>query len=133
MQFSQIKECCLYIKNLDQAEAFYHGKLGLPLISKVPGRHIFFRAGSSVLLCFIAEVTAKEKELPPHFASGQQHMAFSCPPDQYKAWKQLVASKGIEIVHEQEWPGEFLSFYFHDPEGHVLEVVQEGMWRGDAG
>ena len=128
MQFSQIKESCLYITDLDQAEAFYHGKLNLPIISKVPGRHIFFRAGTSVLLCFIAEVTAEETILPPHFASGKQHLAFSCPPQQYENWKTFIQDREIAIIHEHTWPGGFRSFYFHDPEGHVLEVVQEGMW-----
>jgi hypothetical protein len=37
-------------------------------------------------------------------------------------------NKGIDIEHEQEWPGNFKSFYFRDPDKHLLEVVQTGMW-----
>ena len=128
LSFTQIKETCLYIRDLDQAEAFYHGKLGLPLISKVKGRHIFFRAGKSVLLCFIPEATRVETRLPPHFGEGQLHMAFECEADQYEAWKAHVSGTGIEIIHEEHWPYGGKSFYFHDPEMNVLEVVQPGIW-----
>ena len=52
MNFIKIKDTCLYIKDLERAREFYHEILELPLISYVEGKHIFFRAGSSVLLCF---------------------------------------------------------------------------------
>jgi hypothetical protein len=38
---------------------------------------------------------------------------------------------GIAIVHEEPWGDRFRSFYFHDPDGHVLEVVPAGMWGGN--
>ncbi|MFC0658001.1 VOC family protein [Mongoliitalea lutea] len=49
MKFTQIKEVCLYISDLDVAEDFYGDVLEMPVISKVEGRHIFFRCGTSVL------------------------------------------------------------------------------------
>lgn len=60
MNIKRIKETCLYVTDLDATTAFYAGKLGLPLLSKVPGRHVFFRAGETVLLCFIAGATQQE-------------------------------------------------------------------------
>ncbi|WP_258099615.1 VOC family protein [Marinoscillum pacificum] len=128
MEFTQIKETCLYVSDLDQSYAFYHDKLGLPLISKVPNRHVFFRLGTSVLLCFIAEATKGEKELPPHFASGKQHIAFEVAKDNYNETKEKFKVLGIEITHCQKWPGSYESFYLEDPDGHVLEIVPEGMW-----
>ena len=129
MHFTQIKETCLYVSDLDATEAFYRDLLEMPVISKVPERHIFFRTGSSVLLCFIPEVTANETVLPPHFAKGPQHIAFECEAEEYDNWKKNLQEKGIPIIHEQPWPGGFLSAYFHDPDGHVLEIVPKGMWE----
>ncbi|WP_017731076.1 VOC family protein [Nafulsella turpanensis] len=129
MNFSQIKESCLYISDVNQTEQFYHGILGLPVISKVNHRHIFFRVGRSVLLCFLPEVTKKEENLPPHFAYGKQHLAFETSQDDYQGWKQQLEKKGIEITHEQGWKEGLQSFYFEDPDGHVLEVVPEGIWE----
>jgi len=55
--------------------------MGLSIIGFVENRHIFFRAGSSVLLCFNPETTKKEERLPPHFGTGQLHFAFEAPND----------------------------------------------------
>lgn len=129
MKFTQIKENCLYISDLDKAEEFYQKQLGLPLISKVPDRHIFFRCGSSVLLCFIPEATKMEKQLPPHYAEGKQHIAFEVEESDYIATKKAFLEKGISIMHTQEWKNGLESFYFEDPFGHVLEVVPRGIWE----
>lgn len=129
MDFTQIKETCLYVSKLGETRRFYHDQLGMPVISQVEGRHIFFRVGSSVLLCFIAEVTKNEKVLPPHFASGKQHIAFEVEQRDYLSVKQQCLDRGIEITCEQKWPADFESFYFEDPDGHVLEIVPAGMWE----
>lgn len=128
MEFTQIKETCLYVKDLERTRSFYVNKLGLELIVKSEGRHIFFRAGKSVLLCFIAEATSNEKELPPHAASGQIHLAFEIHAKDYEAVKKTLIEKEVEIIHEQDWHKDKKSFYFRDPDGHLLEVVPEGLW-----
>lgn len=129
MNITQIKETCLYISDLDQADAFYGGVLGFPLISKVRGRHIFFKCGSSVLLCFLPEATKAEPVLPPHFATGKQHLAFEVSQDDYQQTKDRLIGQGIKIIHLQEWGDGLETFYFEDPFGHVLEIVPFGIWK----
>lgn len=129
MKITQIKETCLYINDLAIARKFYHHLLGLPVISEVVKRHIFFRAGASVLLCFIPEVTKNETNLPPHFAYGPQHLAFEVTQPEYKIWREKIIDLNIPITHEQEWTGGLMSFYFEDPFGNVLEIVPNGIWE----
>jgi catechol-2,3-dioxygenase len=130
LPFTQIKETCLYSRNLDVMEAFYTDILELPPIGKAEGRHVFFRAGSSVLLIFNPESTLKEKELPPHAGYGPIHIAFEVKSADYLDAKEKFISKGVNILHEATWKSGGKSFYFHDPEGHVLEIVEEGIWEG---
>ncbi len=130
MNIIKIKETCLYIRDLDQTEAFYHGQLGFPVIGKVADRHVFFRAGASVLLCFIAETTKADTKLPPHFGSGNLHLAFEVKPAAYENWKRKIQESAIAIVHEQKWNEGVYSFYFRDPDGHLLEILPEkGVWE----
>lgn len=129
MKYTQIKETCLYISDLELAENFYNSILEMPVISKVKNRHIFFRCGSSVLLCFIPEATSKEENLPPHFAKGKQHVAFEVSRWEYLKTKSMLLERGIHITHEQEWKDGQQSMYFEDPFGHVLEIVPEGIWN----
>lgn len=128
LSFTQIKETCLYVTDLARTRAFYEGKLGLECFSEVAGRHIFFRAGSSVLLCFIAEATKKDKTLPPHFGYGQQHFAFESTKTDYDAWRLKIVDAGISILQDVEWPRGGRSFYFHDPDMNVAEIVETGIW-----
>lgn len=131
MNVVRIKETCLYVSDLQRTKDFYAYKLRLPLISLVEGRHVFFKAGASVLLCFIAEKTEAEKELPPHGASGSIHFAFEVERSAYDETLQQVQDAGIEILHRHVWKNELRSFYFHDPDGHLLEVIEEGLWEAD--
>lgn len=128
MEFTQVKETCIYIQNLDRAEDFYHRLLGLEVISRVEGRHIFFRVGTSVLLCFIASTTKNETTLPPHYANGKQHFALEITQDLYQKTKNAIIEKGILITHVQQWRDDLESCYFEDPDGHVLEIIPEGIW-----
>jgi catechol 2,3-dioxygenase-like lactoylglutathione lyase family enzyme len=130
MSIRQIKETCLYVTDLERTTRFYHEGLGLPVIGRVEGRHVFFRAGTSVLLCFIASTTKVDQHLPPHYGSGHLHMAFEVSPADYETWKEKVQRAGIAVIHEHQWRSAVRSFYFHDPDGHVLEIVPEGMWGG---
>ncbi|SIT92469.1 VOC family protein [Pontibacter indicus] len=129
MEIKKIKETCLYIADLERSRQFYNGKLGLPVIGEVKDRHIFFRAGESVLLCFLPEASRKGGTLPPHFGSGQLHLAFEVSRDDYEGWKSKVVEAGIAVEQEYDWGRGFLSFYFRDPDEHLLEVVMAGMWE----
>lgn len=124
-----IKETCLYVNDLAATYHFYRERLGLPCLSFVEERHVFFRAGHSVLLCFLPESTKEGSHLPPHYGEGQLHFAFCCAPADYQGWKDYVEKAGITIEHEETWPGGYKSFYFRDPDQHCVEIVMEGMWH----
>ncbi|TCL95997.1 glyoxalase/bleomycin resistance protein/dioxygenase superfamily protein [Rhizobium sp. PP-WC-2G-219] len=47
-----ILETALYASDLDAADRFYGEVLGLERITRVDGRHLFFRCGQGVLLIF---------------------------------------------------------------------------------
>ena len=128
MRFTQIKETSLYVEDLNRTEAFYSGKLQLEVIAKSEGRHIFFKAGTSVLLCFIAKTTKQEENLPGHFGEGNLHIAFEVPHAKYEEIKAEILSANIEIEYEQQWSDDYRSFYFRDPDQHSIEIVPAGMW-----
>lgn len=123
-----IKETSLYVADLSITEKFYHERLNFPVISRVEGRHIFFRAGNSLLLCFLPEATRNDEEMPPHYANGQIHLAFEVPKNMYYPFKEWIQNQGIPIEFEKHWHDDFLSFYFRDPDNHSLEILTEGMW-----
>lgn len=124
----KIKETCLYIHDLEAAKAFYNGKLGLEIIHYQPEKHIFFRAGQSVLLCFNPDDSKVKTSPPPHFAEGNQHFAFEVKQSDYLKCKSRIESLNIRIIDKLVWKSGQESFYFNDPEGNVLEIVPVGVW-----
>lgn len=127
-EVKQIKETCLYLKDLAKAKDFYHGKLGFEVIHYLPEKHCFFRVGKSVLLCFNPEDSKTKTSPPAHFGGGNQHFAFEVSREAYNTCKQRIVNLGIHITDEVIWKSGQESFYFSDPEGNVLEIVPEGIW-----
>jgi catechol-2,3-dioxygenase len=130
MKFTQIKETCLYIRDLEKGKDFYHKTLGLPVISYQEGKHLFLRAGKSVLLCFNPDDSKQKVSPPAHFATGKQHLAFEVSLNDYAKIKEEFRSKNIHITDEVTWSSGKESFYFEDPEGNVLEILPDsGIWE----
>lgn len=128
MKFKQIKETCIYFKDLKLAREFYHDVLDLPIISELKDKHIFFRAGSSVLLCFNPDDSRHKKSPPAHYSEGKYHFAFEVPKAEYESQKKEFLQKGVSITEEIIWTNGLESFYFEDPIGNVVEIVPEGIW-----
>jgi catechol-2,3-dioxygenase len=128
MNFLRIKETCLYCHDLEKAKEFYGTLLGLPLISYQPDKHVFFKAGSSVLLIFNPDDSKLKASPPGHFAEGNQHFAFEVTLAEYEQHKKQIKSKGITIIDCVVWKNGSESFYFNDTEGNILEIVPEGIW-----
>lgn len=129
MEFLRIKETCLYVDDLEEAQRFYSGVLGLPVITYVENKHLFLRVGESVLLLFNPSDSQQKVSPPPHGGGGRQHFAFEVKESEYSKTKETIREKGIEIIDEVTWKSGKQSFYFRDPEGNVLEVLPDsGVW-----
>jgi catechol 2,3-dioxygenase-like lactoylglutathione lyase family enzyme len=129
MNIKAVIETAIYVDHLDAAEDFYRRVLGLSVIAKEPGRHVFFQVGeSSVLLAFLAEATLKGGILPPHGAKGPGHFALGIETQSLEAWRQHLLAHGIVIEKEVEWPAGGKSIYFRDPAKNSVELVTPGIW-----
>src|SRR5215467_5049764 len=129
VKIKAVVETAIYVDDLDEAEDFYRRILGLPVISKETGRHVFFQVGeASVLLAFLAEATLKGDQLPSHGATGPGHFALGVETEALGAWRKLLQGHGVAIEKEVEWPrgGKFI--YFRDPARNSVELVTPGVW-----
>ncbi|MER8394491.1 VOC family protein [Mesorhizobium sp. M1340] len=131
---SAILESALYVTDLAAAERFYSGVLGLDLLGKVDGRHLFFRCGDGVLLIFNAEATKvppradAKLPVPPHGTVGEGHLCFAASADEISRWKAHLEAKKIAIESEFEWPQGGRSIYIRDPSGNSIEFAEPRIW-----
>ncbi|ESY67970.1 MULTISPECIES: VOC family protein [Mesorhizobium] len=131
---SAILESALYVTDLHAAEQFYRDTLGLHLLGKADGRHLFFRCGPGVLLIFNAEATkippapdAKLK-VPPHGAVGEGHLCFAATAVEIAAWTAHLKARNVAIESEFEWPQGGRSIYIRDPSGNSIEFAEPRIW-----
>jgi catechol 2,3-dioxygenase-like lactoylglutathione lyase family enzyme len=123
-------ETVLYCSDLDAAEKFYGGILGLTLGARSGNRGLHYIVGEQVLLIFNPIETVKGGVLPPHGAQGAGHFALQIESDQYGPWQECLRSSGIEIELEHDWPNwNSRSIYFRDPAGNLAELITRGAWN----
>ena len=134
---SGVLEAALYVDDLDAAERFYAGLLGLPVVLKQPGRHVFFRAGSTIVLAFIAEATRQPAPesafpVPVHGAEGAGHICFAAEAAELDAWKAHLQAAGRVIEADFHWPNGARSLYLRDPAGNAVEFAEPKLWETTA-
>ncbi len=129
-----VVETALYAADLDAAEAFFAGVLGLPVLGRDRERHVFFRVGpASVLLVFNPAATLPGEHLPAHGATGPGHFALGIRPEALDEWREHLVARGVAIEQEVTWPRGGRSLYFRDPAGNLGELVTPGVWGTPAG
>lgn len=126
----RVVETGIYVEDLVGARRFYESVLGLEYVSGEAGRHVFLKAGKTMLLLFRAERTLEEKKLPPHGAAGSQHFALQVRDEDFDAWKGRLQGMGVTVEKEVSW-GRSRSVYFRDPDGNLVELITEGNWPVD--
>lgn len=59
--------------------------------------------------------------------STLDHLAFEIPSAEYDSQRQRLEEKGLKVLHERSYPDTLMwkakSFFFHDPEGNVIELI----------
>ena len=123
-----VLETGLYARDLNAAERFYHGVLGLEVLLRKEGRHVFFRCGTGTVLVFKPGVTQRG-EATPHGSVGAGHVAFAVAPDQLRAWYRHFAEHDIEVEYEEDWGEGERSLYVRDPAGNSVELATPTLWE----
>lgn len=130
---SGVLEAAIYVDDLDAAEGFYGEVVGLESITRADGRHVFFRCGASVVLCFIAAATREPPApdarlpVPPHGANGPGHICFAS--ETLDAWAARLADHGVAIEADFTWPHGPRSIYVRDPAGNSVEFAEPKLWK----
>ncbi|SCY56459.1 VOC family protein [Microvirga guangxiensis] len=128
-----VLETALYVDDLMRAKAFYGDDLALPLLFENQRMCAFDVGGKSVLLLFLRGSSAHDMHtptgtIPGHDGQGPLHMGFAIEAEELAAWEERLRERNIPIASRVTWSRGGTSIYFHDPDGHVLELATPGLW-----
>ena len=126
----------LVVSDYARALAFYRDVLGATVVRELPGTLGFLNfRGSQILLSAPGSPT---KDTPL--------VTFVSPPDRNNvigeltirvpdcsAAYEVLRSRGAEFITPPvEW-GDKIRAFFHDPDGHLLEISESGQQQSEAG
>src|SRR5215212_4064969 len=122
-----VHHLALICSDIERTIQFYTQVFGFPLVELFQNRdlpsstHFFFDVGNGNLLAFF---DFPEHPMPPtrEAIGGMHHVAISVPGDQFASIKERLAARGISNVGP---PHVTSSIYFHDPDGALIEIIQE--------
>lgn len=128
-----VLEAAVYAGDLDAAEAFYAGIVGLEVMLRHKPRHVFFIAGETVVLVFNPAETVKPPSagslpVPPHGATGPGHICFRVPGAALDGWADRLVAQGVAIEADFTWPNGARSIYVRDPGGNSVEFAEPKLW-----
>lgn len=124
---SAVLETGLYARDLGAAEQFYGTVLGLEVLFREDGRHVFFRCGTGTVLIFKTGVT-QMSDAVSHGSPGAGHVAFAVETERLAAWRRHFARHDIDVEHEENWGGGRRSVYVRDPAGNSVELATPTLW-----
>ncbi|PYE51151.1 VOC family protein [Deinococcus yavapaiensis] len=123
----RVLETCLYVHDLDEAEAFYVNVLGFQVFARLAGRHLFLRAQDAMLLLFDPRESVKPGSTPVHAGSVGGHVCFAMAPQEAETWHARLVAAGLSVTRYR-WGERGESLYFHDPSGNLLELAPPRIW-----
>lgn len=129
-----VLETAIYAADLDAAEAFYGGVLGLEKVTRQTNRHLFYRCGPGILLIFNPAETAKPVPagalpVPSHGATGPGHVCFRVRGEQIEGIVERLQAADVPVESDFCWPNGARSIYFRDPAGNSLECAEPRLWN----
>ncbi|MES2122195.1 MAG: VOC family protein [Chlamydiota bacterium] len=133
-KLEKVIETALYCDDLELSIPFYKEILQLKPIMQMDRLCAFDVNGQSVLLLFQRGASLQPQHteggsIPPHDGHGPLHMAFAIQASEMAEWKQRLTDRGVTIISQVQWPLGGSSVYFHDPDGHVIELATPGVWE----
>ena len=131
----RILETALYASDLDAAERFYGGLLGLEKAQRAGDRHVFYRGAGAMLLIFDPAATRRPAEggppVPVHGATGPGHVCFAAEAGEIDAWRARFIAAGVAIDADFRWKNGARSLYIRDPAGNSVEFAEPALWGFD--
>jgi catechol 2,3-dioxygenase-like lactoylglutathione lyase family enzyme len=117
----------LAVSDLQRARDFYENTLGLTPVQEPPGG-ILYKSGNSVMLVYPSEYAGTNQATAASWAVGADFDAIVAD----------LRAKGVAFEHYDDLPdttregdvhiaGEFKAVWFKDPDGNILNVINETM------
>ena len=130
MKYKGLAHFTIPVTDIKRSQEFYEKTLGMRVVQPDRGNGmVFFDAGGDCVILATVDKpisTARERNI---------HHAFTVAHEDYEAARKELVAKGVTIEFEEDRQGGAVNgprFYFHDPDGNVLEIIDLTGYKGAA-
>jgi catechol 2,3-dioxygenase-like lactoylglutathione lyase family enzyme len=117
----------LAVSDLQRARDFYENTLGLEAAQETAGA-VLYRSGNSVVLVYPSEYAGTNQATAASWAVG----------DEFDSIVPALKEKGVTFEHYDDLPettregdvhqiGDFRAVWFKDPDGNILNLIDQSM------
>jgi catechol 2,3-dioxygenase-like lactoylglutathione lyase family enzyme len=121
-----VLESSLYVDDVARSALFYEKVFGFRVISDF-GERGCAKAGKRQVLLLFKKGGSRSTD-SPHDGAGELHVAFAVPASELMSWEAWLAENGIAVEEKRTWELGGQSFYFRDPDRHLIEIATPGVW-----
>jgi catechol 2,3-dioxygenase-like lactoylglutathione lyase family enzyme len=126
-----VHHLAVVVRDLQRAEAFYGGVLGLPVVRRWTDeagapRSVWLGLGGGAFLA--VERAAADGPTRADEAPGWHCVALAIAPSEREAWRRRLAAASVRIERESPY-----SMYARDPEGNLVALSHYPDERGSTG
>ena len=114
IQANGIDHIVLHVNDVARAKTFYTELLGMT-VYRENDTQVFLHAGQQGVALF-----KKQGETPLTGGNDLNHLALNVATGTYEALKAELEKHGVTVSGR---PGEDRCIYFHDPDGHRLQLM----------
>jgi len=130
MKIEALGHVVIRVRDLERAESFYHGLLGIPISARAPQwSMVFFTLGDHH--DFAISAVGDAADAPSEKTLGLDHVAFriSGGLDALRSSKEQLEAAGVAVAAFDHTVTK--SLYFRDPDGNLVELYVNSAagWR----
>ena len=119
------------VTDLDRAERFYTETLGLAVRQRIVRHQVLLDCGDAVLALIQVERVQTDGAANIRHPFGRSHWAFEVTGDDFRRAQANFTQAGIPIHGPVDW-GDHDCLYFTDPDGNLLELINNERLAGTA-
>jgi catechol 2,3-dioxygenase-like lactoylglutathione lyase family enzyme len=124
MKLERLDHFGLEVADLERAERFYTGVLGLAVAARLGDQVLLDCGGQNLALFEVARAAIPPQARAAITANplGRGHHAFRVSRTDFGGAKARLTAAGVETSRPIDW-GDHDCLYFLDPDGNLLEIV----------
>lgn len=123
VRIQKLDHFAIYVSDLNRAENFYSGFLGMPVHARIGAKQLLLKCGDTLLALFAKpDLQTPVEPGAINAPLGRAHFAVNVSQEDWYNARQEFKDQQIPMSEPINW-GDHHCFYITDPDGNLIELM----------